>query len=218
MNIARIAVRAMALIPAAGLLALNFAPVACAAPPKVTERDYPVEPVSISAPAPERAVQTVIGKSYIYSDEIPMSYGQQLAMQMACEDYGVPYALALGIAETESGFDFDAWSGWAYGLMQISPVNYGWLRAEGIEPEDRIGNIKAGCRIIGELLERYDAHKALMAYNMGEYGAAELWAQGVTESEYSRKVVEAMAKWEEVLNRPAGSPGKTERLTWCART
>ena len=39
----------------------------------------------------------------------------------------------------------------------------------------------------------------LMAYNMGPGGAAQAWAAGITSTEYSAKVMEAMDRWEAVL-------------------
>ena len=122
-------------------------------------------------------------------------------MQRACEDYGVPYALALAIAECESSFNLNADNGTCWGLMQVHPINYDRLRGLGIEPTDYEGNIVAGVFLIGELLDKYgDQHKALMAYNCGEGGAAKLWQQGYYSSQYSRHVTNVSESWQHIID------------------
>lgn len=165
-------------------------PVQAPAEVQVRELDEPVEPDAISYRK----------DGYIYTDLVPMPKEYQKVMQEACRENGVPYALALGITECESSFDPWADSGVAYGYMQIAYINFDWLREEEIFAGTRKGNIDAGCRIIGELLEKYqDPHLALMAYNCGEYGASQLWDEGYTSSAYSRKVLEAASRWEEIV-------------------
>lgn len=137
----------------------------------------------------------------LHIEEIPLSYELQDTMQEACEKYGVPYELALGVAECESNFDLDADNGTCWGLMQIHPCNYPRLRENGIEPTEHKGNIVAGVFMLGELLEKYgDTHKALMAYNCGDYRASCLWEQGYLSSRYSRKVTECSEKWQQKIN------------------
>lgn len=133
-----------------------------------------------------------------YNTEIPLSRFLQITMQNACREYGVPYALALAVAECESSFDLEADSGTCYGLMQINPINYDRLRSLGIEPTEYEGNVVAGVYMLGE---KYgDTHKALMAYNCGETGAARLWEKGYTASSYSEKVINTMEKWQQIIN------------------
>ena len=118
------------------------------------------------------------------------------------EKYGVPYALALAVAECESSFILEADNGTCWGVMQIHPINYPRLRENGIEPTEYEGNIVAGVFMLGELLEKYsDTHKALMAYNCGETGAKRLWNQGYLTSTYSRKVVTKYEKWQQIINK-----------------
>ena len=137
---------------------------------------------------------------YLY-DNIPLPFELQVAMQQACEKYGVPYALALAVAESESSFDLDADSGTCWGVMQIHPINYPRLRENGIEPTEYEGNITAGVFLLSELLEKYtDTHKALMAYNCGETGAKRLWKEGYMTTKYSVKVVTLSEKWQEIIN------------------
>lgn len=136
----------------------------------------------------------------VYSDEVPLSAGWQAYTQDTCRRYGVDYSLMLGLMETESSFRFDADSGWAVGICQIGYINEEWLATEGIDIYSKMGNIEAGCYILGDYLSRYTEDQALMAYNMGEYGASEDWDSGIYQSDYSRAVQEAAEKWRSVLN------------------
>ena len=139
--------------------------------------------------------------TYSHNENIPLPFELQEAMQQACEKYGVPYALALAVAESESSFDLEADSGTCWGVMQIHPINYPRLRENGIEPTEYEGNITAGVFLLGELLEKYtDTHKALMAYNCGETGAKRLWKKGYMTTKYSVKVVTLSEKWQEIIN------------------
>jgi soluble lytic murein transglycosylase-like protein len=160
-------------------------------------------PASIEAPTPDPITVRITEQNEpvnVYSEEIPLTPGWQAYTQDTCRRYGIDYALMLGLMETESSFRFDADSGWAYGICQIGYINEDVLATEGIDIYSRIGNIEAGCYILAGYLERYTESQALMAYNMGEYGASELWEQGIYESEYSRSVQEAAQKWRMIIN------------------
>lgn len=164
-------------------------------------------PVATQAPSvPESTIDPITEISdtteqYVLTEDIPLAFEYQKAMQDACEKYNVPYALALAVAECESSFNLEADSGTCWGVMQIHPINYPRLRENGIEPTEYEGNITAGVFMLGELLDKYtDTHKALMAYNCGETGAKRLWNQGYFTSKYSRKVVEKYEKWQEIIN------------------
>ena len=177
------------------ILAVNCASGAAPAP----EETAPVPTAETSVP--ETVPQETEGQRFLHSDDIPLSYELQEVMQQACEDYGVPYALALAIAECESSFNLDADNGTCWGLMQVHPINYDRLRGLGIEPTDYEGNIVAGVLLIGELLDKYgDQHKALMAYNCGEGGAAKLWQQGYYSSQYSRHVLNVSESWQQIID------------------
>ena len=139
--------------------------------------------------------------TYSRNENVPLPFELQETMQQACEKYGVPYALALAVAESESSFDLEADSGTCWGVMQIHPINYPRLRENGIEPTEYKGNITAGVFLLAELLEKYaDTHKALMSYNCGETGAKRLWNEGYMTSECSVKVVTLSEKWQEIIN------------------
>lgn len=162
-----------------------------------------VEAVSLSfTETPSATVEpTEEIPTYSHNENIPLPFELQETMQQTCEKYGVPYALALAVAESESSFDLEADSGTCWGVMQIHPINYPRLRENGIEPTEYEGNITAGVFLLGELLEKYtDTHKALMAYNCGETGAKRLWKEGYMTSKYSVKVVTLSEKWQEIIN------------------
>ena len=137
----------------------------------------------------------------IVTDGQLLSHDLQVHMQDMCEKYGVPYALALAMADVESRFDPDAASRTnAYGLMQINKGNHDWLRGLGMDPMTHEGNIEAGVYMIGQHLEAYgDTEKALMAYNNGPSGARRLWEAGTYQTDYTRKVMAALEKWTSVL-------------------
>ena len=60
-------------------------------------------------------------------------------------------------------------------------------------------NVFCGISIIGSYIEKYgDYGKALMAYNMGDYGAQKAWNSGVTSTAYSENILSLMKKYEEV--------------------
>ena len=160
------------------------------------------EPTSIPPPtAPAETPEQVRRRDDIVSEGRLLAYDLQEIMQDQCERYGVPYALALAIAEVETHFDPDAVSPTHdYGLMQINQVNHEWLQGLGMDPLTYEGNIKAGLYIIGSYLERYgNTEMALMAYNNGPTGARKLWDAGTYQTDYTRKVMAALEHWTSIL-------------------
>lgn len=100
--------------------------------------------------------------------------------------YGIEPNMVKAIMKTESSFNPNAVSSAnCQGLMQVNPkFNSGNLF-------DVRTNINAGCRIFRECLDAYngDKTKALMAYNQGITGAKRSLNKGVSETNYSRKVL-----------------------------
>ena len=126
---------------------------------------------------------------------IPLSKDLQLYTYNKCVEYGIPYyyELVLAIMWQESNYTADIISPTDdYGIMQINSCNHPWL-VDLLGPTDFLDardNINAGVYIISKLLIKYgDVHKALMSYNMGEYGASLNWQDGNYTSDYSRGVV-----------------------------
>lgn len=121
--------------------------------------------------------------------DIPLSHFLQDYTVEVCTAFGLDPEIAYGVMYVESRYQPDADSGQAYGLMQIS-----WAVAEsyGVDATDTKENIKLGCWLLATYYHQYeDMHKALMAYNQGPGGAAVSWAQGVTQTDYSRAVTAA---------------------------
>ena len=67
----------------------------------IPSTDAPTPTVSVT-PEPER---------YILTEDVPLPFELQRVMQDACDKYGVPYALALAVAECESSFILEADNG-----------------------------------------------------------------------------------------------------------
>lgn len=155
------------------------------------------EPVLESTATPE----AVLWRDDIVTDGNLLAYDLQETMQACCEEYGVPYALALAVADVESRFDPDAASSTNdYGLMQINQVNHGWLLEQGIDPMTPAGNIEAGVLFLSDYLTAYgDPELAVMAYNCGPSGAQNLWAAGTYSTDHSRKVMDRFDYWTSVL-------------------
>ena len=125
----------------------------------------------------------------------------QSVMRDSCRKYGVPFALALAVAEKESGFNLDAKSSTNdFGIMQINAINFEWLKEKGIDPLTYAGNIEAGVLMLSKALDRYgEIELALMAYNCGDTGAKRLWDAGTYSTAYSRAVIELYEKWLGIL-------------------
>ncbi|WP_191399061.1 transglycosylase SLT domain-containing protein [Flavonifractor sp. An306] len=187
------------------LLAIVWAiATACTAQENEPEKEVTdVDPVVFMEA--EKIEEALLAQGYL-SDAVPLSYDLQDIMRTACEEYGCPYSLALAVAEVESHFDMDAvGSAGEVGIMQLNPgpENTYWVNLEAEtnqDPTTPAGNIVCGVYLLGTHLVHYgDTEKAVMAYNMGNAGAERAWENGVTSTEHSEKVMEAMARWEAVV-------------------
>ena len=154
----------------------------------------------------EKIEEALLASGY-FSLAVPMCYEYQDYMRTYCAEYKCPYPLALAVAETETNFDMEAvGAAGEVGIMQLNPGPSGSYHAEleeatGMDPATPSGNIAAGCYLLGKYMEDYgDPHKAAMAYNMGVSGARNAWEAGITSTEYSTAVVEAMERWEVTVN------------------
>ena len=168
---------------------------------------------------PKESTDEELLQSGYLSDDIPFTYDLQKAARNAAKEYNVPYALVIAIINQESSFKTDAYNCNCYGLMQVSSINFEWLRERiGVtdvanDPED---NIRAGTYIISDLVQKYgDYHKALMAYNCGPTGAANLWSQGYYMSNYS---IDVMNYMNELLDKGIAqedvSDGTVSKYVW----
>lgn len=178
-------------------------PEATAAP--AAEEKYMEDPQEA-----EKIEEALLAQGY-FSLAVPMPYEWQDYMRTYCEEYGCPYPLALAVAQTESNFDMDAvGASGEVGIMQLNPGPGGSYHAEiqaatGLDPTTASGNIAGGCYKLGLYLAKYGSvEKAAMAYNMGEGGARSAWDSGITSTDYSKAVKEAMETWECTVNAWGG--------------
>lgn len=124
--------------------------------------------------------------------DVPLDADLQEFIFYLSAAYEIDPTLVMAVIKTESNFDPNAVGRTNdYGLMQINRINHQWLHDElgvtnFLDPYD---NVKSGMFILRKLFEKYeDPAKVLMAYNMGEGGAARLWKQGVYETNYTKTV------------------------------
>lgn len=171
-------------------------------PPKMTA-PAEGEPAEAEDPMETEKIEAALLKQGYYSEAVPMCYEWQDFMRTYCAAYSCPYSLALAVAETETHFDMDAvGAAGEVGIMQLSPGPGGAYHEAlqeitRLDPTTPCGNIAAGCYLLGKYLQDYgDIEKAAMAYNMGVGGAVQTWKNGITSTEYSRKVLAAAERWE----------------------
>ena len=110
--------------------------------------------------------------------------------------------IIFALMEKESSFNTEAISFTSdYGLMQISPINLGWLNTQlgTTDLMDPRQNIRAGVFMLDQLMDKYqNSHMALMAYNLGEHGALEYWNAGIFQSEYSQQILSSAKEIQEL--------------------
>jgi len=147
----------------------------------------------------------------VYYD-VPLSHSLQKYIYEVCADEKVPVSLIIAIIDYESNFNPETVSSTDdYGLMQINEVNHGELEekyrcADMLDPYQ---NVFCGVKIIGQYLATYkdDYAKALMAYNMGDYGAKKAWEDGITSTSYSEGILKLMNEYEQEVQENAESSG-----------
>ena len=136
--------------------------------------------------------------------EVRESYGTymlepeyQAYLYDMCVKYGVEkyYKLMMAVMWHESNFNVKEISKTNdYGLMQINKCNHGWLKKTLDLPSTDFLNpytsMECGVYMMSSYLIKYDdVHKALVAYNRGDNAVDK---QGMTESSYSRTVVDIL--------------------------
>lgn len=151
-------------------------------------------------PAKVVVVQTEVQEapSKLYYD-CPLDQSLQDHIMMLCDKNNIPTDLVLAVIEQESSFRPDVVSHNDYGLMQINKINHGWLTEKyGITDFlDPYQNAFCGITMLAGYYEKYqDVNKALMAYNIGEYGAIEMWKQGIVTTSYTNGVNAKRVKYE----------------------
>lgn len=137
--------------------------------------------------------------------DVPMDARLQEYVFYLSEAYDIDFTFVMALIQHETNFEAGAISSTDdYGLMQINSVNHTYLAEElGITDFlDPYENVKAGMFILRKLFEKYETpEKVLMAYNMGETGAAWLWEQGIFEVNYSKEVLQKQAEYAAEIER-----------------
>jgi len=153
----------------------------------------PSETVECRIRATIQPPETAPAENEVYRD-IPLPHELQDVADEACEEYGIRPDVLYAVMEIESGYQVDAKNGSCYGLMQIHTINMEYLKSAigTTDLADPVQNIRAGAFILGGYLKKYSLPDSLMAYNLGEGGAKRLWRQGIHETGYTRKVLEAI--------------------------
>ncbi len=130
---------------------------------------------------------------FVAMKTVPMAVETQKEVHRIANEYGLDWTLLMAIIQKESRYNETAVSDCGdFGLMQINKINHRELSMtlgihDFLNPTE---NVRAGAFLLRRLLDKYqDVNMALMAYNMGETGAAEWWDNGVYTSAYSREVI-----------------------------
>ena len=118
---------------------------------------------------------------------LPLSSEQQDAVYKLCDKYDVPSDLAFGIISADAMTERTDEN--KHLIMDINPANAEWCSNQlGISVDETYdANLECGIMILSEYYHKYSSvSKIAMCYELGEKEASEMWADGVTETEYSR--------------------------------
>ena len=142
----------------------------------------------------EPKAKPVVEQSH-YCDSIPLTHEEQDWLWAACEEFDIPYALALGLIEKETEFrNLIGDDGASTGYMQIQK-KWHWDRMERLGVTDLVepsGNFRVGCDFLAELYAKYnDWSLALTVYNRGHNPGY------ITD--YAKEVMGNYAHWQEIV-------------------
>lgn len=172
----------------------------------IARKTSPVEQVTITktieVPSYEEDKLPELEEVKFY--DVPLSHSLQRYIYEICADENVPVSLVIAMIEHESSFNPEEISSTDdYGLMQINTVNHSSLE-EQYKTADLMNpyqNVFCGIKMIGSYISSYDNYnKALMAYNMGEYGAEKAWENGIESTSYSKSILALMEQYEQEVN------------------
>lgn len=129
--------------------------------------------------------------------DVPLDKYQQQILWEACQEWGVPYELALAVCWRETNFRdliTEVNGKTYYGMMAVQLESAGYYmdqcNVEYLNSErDRL---RVGCCILGEHLRNYGTVRGLMCYNAGSSGAESQWAVGITSTTYTRDILKYM--------------------------
>ena len=144
------------------------------------------------------------GEEFVPLD-VPISEDLQEFIFYLSEGYEIDFTFVMALIQQESSFRVDVISESSdYGLMQVNKKNHASITetlgvTDFLEPYN---NVRSGMFILRKLFEKYETpEKVLMAYNLGESGAARLWEKGVFETNYSRSILQYQQKFNEEIRR-----------------
>lgn len=144
------------------------------------------------------------GEEFVPLD-VPISEDLQEFIFYLSEGYEIDFTFVMALIQQESSFRADAISeSNDYGLMQVNEKNHALITetlgvTDFLEPYN---NVRSGMFILRKLFEKYETpEKVLMAYNLGESGAARLWENGIFEINYSKSVFQYQQKFNEEIER-----------------
>lgn len=172
----------------------------------IARKTTPVEQVTITktieVPSYEEDKLPELAEVKFY--DVPLSHSLQRYIYEICADENVPVSLVIAMIEHESSFNPEEISSTDdYGLMQINTVNHSSLEGQ-YKTADLMNpyqNVFCGIKMIGSYISSYgDYNKALMAYNMGEYGAEKAWENGIESTSYSKSILALMQQYEQEVN------------------
>lgn len=115
--------------------------------------------------------------------ELSLDPEMQIYMYEVCEEYGLSFAFAAMMMESESQFNAAAIGdgGESIGYFQINRVNWERMANEyGLDAHDNRDNIKCGVILLSELFEKQDdAYWVILCYKCGERRGRELYEQQI---------------------------------------
>ena len=166
------------------------------APIHSSEMNGTSEPVSsVQEADPLLKIEEIEPESPYYYPEIPLSREEQDMLSTACEEFGIPYGIALGLIEKETQFhNVIGDDGASTGYMQIQQ-KWHWDRMDRLGVTDLLdpeGNFRVGCDFLAELYGKYgDWGIALTVYNKGHNPGY--------VSNYAYEVLANYADWQELV-------------------
>lgn len=171
--------------------------------PKKVETVTVTETVEVPTYTPTHLPE--VGEVTYY--DVPLSHSLQRFIYEVCADEDVPVSLVMATIDHESKFNPEVVSKTDdFGLMQINEINHEQLE-EQYRAADMLNpyqNVFCGIKILGSYIEEYeDLNYALMAYNMGEYGARKAWESGIKSTSYSESILEIMSEYEQEVKENA---------------
>ena len=179
----------------AGLLAIGFTLGWFIKPQKVvTETVETVKTVEV--PVYEEEGLPVVNEVDYFN--VPLSHSLQQYIYEICADNDMSVSLVIALIDQESNFNPECVSDTNdYGLMQINECNFQWVKEDynSVDMFNPYQNVYCGINILAGYLHKYDDDytKALMCYNLGEYGASKAWENGIFCTDYTKAVE---TKWE----------------------